>query len=106
MLNQLVLVGRLTSNPEKNEELRKVTLTLAAPRSFKNQDGEYETDFIDIVIFGIVGDNVIEYCRKGDLVGVKGRIQTTIIDDKKITEIIGEKVTFLSTSKQKQEEEK
>ena len=98
MLNQIVLVGRITSDLEINEvENKKVaTITLAVSRSFKNANGEYETDFVPITIWNGIAENVCEYCKKGDIVGVKGRIQTK--EDK--IEIVAEKVTFLSSRKQ------
>lgn len=107
MLNQLVLVGRLTGEVEVKEleDGKRVShLVLAVPRSFKNAEGEYETDFIDCVIWNTIADNVKEYCKKGDLIGIKGRIQTRNINSdndnvSKITEIIAEKVTFLSSKK-------
>lgn len=107
MLNLITLVGRLTSDPQINEvEGKKVCIvTLAVPRSFKNENGETEIDFIDIVLWNGIADSVVEYCEKGDLLGVRGRLQTTQLEDKKITEVIAEKITFLSTAKQKQEEE-
>lgn len=104
MLNQIVLVGRLTKDIIVNKSdngMKVATLRLAIPRSFKNSEGTYDTDFIDCVLFDIVAENTSEYCRKGDIVGVKGRIQSRVIeeDDKKETvmEIIAEKVTFLSS---------
>ena len=101
MLNQIVLVGRLTDNIKEKNKKDFTVITLTVPRSFKNEEGAYENDFIDIKITGVVADNVKEFCKKGDIIGVKGRIQTTIIKkgnkDTKITELIGEKVTFLST---------
>ena len=72
MMNQFCCVGRLVSDPEKQtSENGKsyLNFTLAVPRSYKNADGEYETDFIDAVTFGPVADNATEYCKKGDLVG-------------------------------------
>lgn len=95
MLNNLVLVGRLVSDPEINEtEKGKVTdITLAVPRSYKNEEGEYETDFIPVKLFGQIASTTVEYCRKGDMIGVKGRIQS---NESKI-EIIAEKITFLSS---------
>ncbi|MFA5602431.1 MAG: single-stranded DNA-binding protein [Bacilli bacterium] len=104
MLNQTVIVGRLVRNPElrKTEAGRKVTnITLAVPRSFKNHDGEYETDFIDCVLWKGIAESTTEYCKKGDMLGVKGRIQSRNIEAsdgnrKTITEIVAEKVTFLS----------
>jgi len=102
MLNQLVLVGRLTKEMEvkEMEDGKKVAhITLAVPRSFKNADGEYDTDFIDCTLWNVVAENTAEYCKQGDLIGIKGRIQTEVIDDVKQTSIIAEKVTFLSTRK-------
>ena len=104
MLNQIVLVGRLTRDIEvhKSENGVKVaTLSLAIPRSFKNSEGVYDTDFIDCVAFENIAENTCEYCNKGDTVGVKGRVQSRVLEkeDKKeyLTEIIAEKVTFLSS---------
>ena len=97
MLNQTVLVGRLVSKPEiKGEEKKYATITLAVPRSYKNEEGIYDTDFISATLFGSVATNTVEYCNKGDVVGIKGRLQTT--DDK--LELIAEKVTFLSSKKE------
>ena len=79
MLNQIVIVGRLTSNPEvvKSEDGKERSqITLAVPRSYKNADGEYDTDFVDCVLWNGIATNTAEYCHKGDIVGVKGRIQT------------------------------
>lgn len=94
MLNQIVLVGRLTIDPEIKER-KGCVITLAVPRSFKNIDGEYETDFIPCRLYGNIAENTVEYCKKGDLIGIKGRVQST---DNGI-EIITEKVTFLSSKK-------
>jgi len=104
MLNQIVIVGRLVRDPElrETEAGKKVTnITLAVPRSYKNTNGEYETDFIDCVLWTGIAENTSEYCKKGDLLGVKGRVQTRVYeteDDKKrhVTEVVAEKVTFLS----------
>ena len=107
MLNQIVIVGRLTGNPEvaKLEDGKeKSQITLAIPRTYKNADGEYETDFVDCILWGGVATNTSEYCKKGDIIGVKGRIQTSNYENeygenKKLTQIIAEKVTFLSSNK-------
>lgn len=106
MLNQVIIVGRLVRNPElrKSENGIKYTnVTLAVPRSYKNVNGEYETDFIDCRLWSGVAENTTEYCKKGDLIGVKGRIETRSfeVDEVKkiITEVIAEKVTFLSNKK-------
>lgn len=110
MLNQIVLVGRLVKDPElkETENGKKVSrITLAVPRSYKNQDGEYESDFINCTLWTGIAENTAEYCKKGDLLGVKGRIQTRTYekdDEKKyVSEVIAEKVTFL-TNKSKEAE--
>ena len=103
MLNQVVIVGRLTSDPEINEveNGRKVTyITVAVPRTYKNVDGNYETDFIRCTLQNGIAENCYEYCHKGDVVGVKGRIQTTNDDGKYAMEVIAEKVSFLSSRKE------
>lgn len=103
MLNQIVLVGRLAKEVKVKEleSGKKVAnITLAVPRPFKNVDGEYETDFIDCVLWETIASNTAEYCKKGDIVGIKGRLQTKTEEDKKYTEVIAEKVTFLSTNKE------
>jgi single-strand DNA-binding protein len=107
MLNQIVLVGRLVRDPEihSTEKGKKVTtITLAVPRSFKNINGEYETDFIDCVLWENMAVSTTEYCQKGNILGVKGRIQTRTVENEKkekryLIEVIAEKVTFLSSKK-------
>jgi len=99
MLNQVVMVGRLLEKPEikELENGKKVgNITLIVPRCYKNEDGEYEKDFIDCMLWSGIAENTAEYCNKGDVVGVKGRIETTIIDKVKHSNVIAEKVTFLS----------
>ena len=109
MLNQTVLVGRLVRDPElyETENGNKVTsITLAVPRSYKNIDGEYDTDFIPCVLWRGVAENAAEYCHKGDLLGIKGRIQTRKVEaeerSNEVTEVVAEKVTYLS-SRRKEE---
>ena len=106
MLNQIVIIGRLVKDPEikESENGKKYTnITLAVPRSYKNVDGEYEADFLDCKLWTGIAENTVEYCHKGDLIGVKGRVETRTYekdDEKKyITEIIAEKISFLSTKK-------
>ena len=119
MLNQIILVGRLTRDITVNKSengIKVATISIAVPRSFKNTEGLYDTDFIDCVAFDNIAENTSEYCSKGDIVGVKGRIQTRMIEkeekgedgkkikkEEKVTEIICEKITFLS-SRTKEEE--
>jgi single-strand DNA-binding protein len=97
MLNVLTIVGRLVSDPTNDK------ITLAVPRNYKNSEGEYETDFIDVRIWGGMVQNVTEYCKKGDIVGVKGRLESTTEDDgdghfiRRGMIVVAEKVTFLSS---------
>ena len=107
MLNQVVLVGRLTDDIEviSKENGKKVSsLVLAVQRTYKNSDGIYETDFIRCTLWNAVASSTSEYCHKGDIVGIKGRIQVSNYEDKDgtkkySTEVIAEKVTFLSSKK-------
>ena len=111
MLNQVVLVGRIVKTPElKVTETGKktTTVTLAVPRNYKNMNGEYDTDFLDCTLWTNIAENTTEYCQTGDMVGVKGRIQTRIIQNedgskKKKTEIVAEKVTFLAQAQNKKD---
>ncbi len=112
MLNQVVLVGRIVYDLElkKNDSGKKyLSLMLAIPRSFKNIEGTYDTDFIRCIVWDNVASNTSEYCKKGDIVGLKGRLQSRLVErnDKKenIMEVIGEKVTFLTSSKEKEEKD-
>lgn len=110
MLNQVVLVGRLVNDPivKETENGSKLSnITLAVPRSYKNIEGSYDTDFISCTLWQGVATNTYEYCKKGDIIGVKGRIEVSAYDkdDEKryITNVIAEKVTFLSSKKQEAE---
>ena len=107
MLNQVVLVGRLTDDLQvtKTENGKKVSsLVLAVQRTYKNSDCIYESDFIRCILWNSIASSTSEYCHKGDIVGIKGRIQTSNYEDKDgtrkyTTEVIAEKVTFLSSKK-------
>lgn len=112
MLNQVVIVGRLTKDPEVKEldnDKKVTTMTLAVQRAYKNEEGVYETDFVDCVLWNQIATATSEYCKKGDIVGVKGRIQTSDYEKdgehRKSTEIIAEKVTFLSSKSKDNDKE-
>ena len=82
MLNQVVLVGRIVKTPElrvTETGKKTATVTLAVPRNYKNMNGEYDTDFLDCTLWTNIAENTTEYCQTGDMVGVKGRIQTRVI---------------------------
>ena len=106
MLNQIILVGRLTKDItlEEGENGSKfANISIAIPRSFKNANGEYETDFVDCKATDNIATNTAEYCKKGDIIGIKGRIQSRQEEDKYTMEIIAEKITFLSIHKNNEE---
>lgn len=113
MLNQVILVGRLVRNPELQltESGKKISVvTLAVNRAFKNTNGEYDTDFFDCTLWTNVAENTAEYCRTGDVIGVKGRLQTRIVEKEdgnkfKKTEIVAERVTFLSSAEKLKDED-
>ena len=113
MLNQIVLIGRLTRDPElrytQGSGVAVTTFTLAADRPFKNQQGEKETDFIDIVVWRKQAENCAEYLKKGSMSAVTGRLQIRSYDDKegirrKAAEIVADNVRFLDGGRRKQEE--
>ena len=89
MLNQIILVGRII-------EIGEEEIIIKVPRSFKNEQGEYEEDNIPITIKEYIFTNVKEYCYKGDIVGIKGHIES----ENKVMQIVAEKVTFLSSKKE------
>lgn len=103
MINQTVLVGRLTRDPELRytpNGTATASFTLACDRPFKNQNGEKETDFIRCVVWRKPAENVANFLHKGSLAGVEGRIQTRSYDDNDgkrvyITEVSADRVQFL-----------
>lgn len=103
MMNRVILVGRLTKDPDLKYTPNGVavaTFTLAVNRSFANQQGEREADFINCVIWRKQAENVANYLKKGSLAGVDGRLQTRNYegqDGKRVyvTEVIAESVQFL-----------
>ena len=105
MMNNFFGVGRLVADPEvkESENGKKYSnFTVAVPRSYKNADGEYDTDFLDVVTFGPIADNTAEYCNKGDLIGIKGRIETSSYENedgekKKSTQIVADRISFISS---------
>lgn len=103
MLNRVILIGRLTRDPE----LRYVpsgqpvaSFTLAVDRPFTNQAGERETDFIDIVAWRKLADQVSQHLSKGRLVAVEGRLQIRSYETqdgqkRKVAEVVADAVRFL-----------
>lgn len=89
MLNQAIIVGRINS-------MENGMLVIAIPRTYKNENGEYDTDYIEARLSKSIESNVSTYCEKGDLVGIKGRLES---DANKMF-VIADKVTFLSSRKE------
>lgn len=102
-MNSIVLVGRLTRDPE----LRYVpsgdpvaNFAIAVERPYKNAEGEREVDFIDIVAWRKLAENTAKYTGKGHLVGVRGRLQIRTYQGqdgqkRKVAEIVADMVRFL-----------
>nr|DAK63680.1 MAG TPA: Single strand binding protein [Caudoviricetes sp.] len=105
MLNRVVLVGRLTKDPEFRTTPSGVevsTFTLAVNRTFTNAQGEREADFINVVVFRKQAKNVNDYLSKGSLAGVDGRIQSRNYENKEgqrvfVTEVVADSVQFMDS---------
>ncbi len=102
MLNSVIMMGRLTDNPELRQTPsgRSVcSFTIAVDRTFKSADGERQTDFFDVVAWGSTADFVSKYFTKGQLVAVQGRMETRSYEDRngvrrKAFNIVAENVHF------------
>lgn len=109
-MNKAILIGRLTKDPElkyTGSNIPVATFSLAVNRPFANQNGEKETDFINIVVWRKQAETAKNFISKGSLVAVEGRIQTRnyVAQDgtkKYITEVVADNIQFLETKKQSQ----
>ena len=107
MLNKIILMGRLTRDPEKRKTQSGTSVasfSLAVDRDFKDQSGERETDFIDIVVWRGLADMVCKYFSKGRMMVVEGRLQIRDWTDKdggkrRSAEVIAENVYFADSKK-------
>ena len=103
MINNVVLIGRLTRDVDLRHTPQNQVVgqfTLAVNRNFKNQNGEYDADFINCVIWGKSAENLANWAKKGNLVGITGRIQTRNYegtDGKRVyvTEVVAESFKLL-----------
>ena len=101
------MIGRLTKDIEvrfTQNEKKIGNFTLAVNREYKNTNGEYETDFINCLLFTNV-DTVEKYTKKGDLISVMGRLQNRSYEDKDgkkhyVSEVVADKVEFLQAKKE------
>lgn len=111
MINRVVLVGRLTKDPEFRTTPSGVNIanfTLAVNRTFTNAQGEREADFINVVVFRKQAENVNNYLFKGHLAGVDGRIQSRSYENKEgqrvfVTEVVADNVQFLEPKNSNQQ---
>ena len=103
MINNVVLVGRLTRDPELRytpSNVAVATFSLAVNRNFKNQAGDYEADFISCIMWRQQAENFANWLKKGALVGITGRIQTRSYDNQQgqrvyVTEVVAESFQIL-----------
>ena len=103
MINNVVLVGRLTRDPElryTSSNVAVATFSLAVNRNFKNQAGDYEADFISCIMWRQQAENFANWLKKGALVGITGRIQTRSYDNQQgqrvyVTEVVAESFQIL-----------
>lgn len=106
MINRVVLVGRLTKDPNFMEnQVAVANFTVAVNRTFKNKSGEQEADFFNIVTFRKQAENVNNYLSKGSLVGIDGRLQSRSYENKEgqrvfVTEVVADSVQFLEPKSQ------
>lgn len=102
-INRIVLIGRLTANPELRYTTNNIAITsftLAVDRNFKNEDGNKEADFINIVAWNKKAELIHQYVQKGDLIGVIGRLQVRKYQNERgenrhATEVVLEEIEFL-----------
>ena len=103
MLNRIILIGRLTKDPElryTNSGVAVAAFTLAVDRMRKNQAGEKETDFINIVVWQKQAENCSQYLQKGRMAAVDGRLQIRSYENRegqkvRVAEVVAESVRFL-----------
>lgn len=103
MINRVVLVGRLTKDPDLRytpSGAANARFTLAVSRNFSNANGEKETDFINVTVWRKQAENTANFLKKGSLAGIEGRIQTGSYegqDGKRVytTEVVADSVQFL-----------
>ena len=107
-MNTVQLVGRLTKEVDlkfTSSGTAVGSFTIAVNRSFTNQQGQREADFINCVVWRIQADNLVKYIKKGGLIGIEGEIQTRTYDDKNgtkkyITEVLCNSIEFLESKSQ------
>ncbi|WP_214480777.1 single-stranded DNA-binding protein [Bacillus sp. SM2101] len=107
MINQVILVGRMTKDPDMrytNDGTAVLNFILAVNRNYKNAQGEIDTDFVNCTVWRKAAENTATYCKKGSIVGITGRIQTRRYENQErknvyVTEVIAESVRFMDVKK-------
>jgi single-strand DNA-binding protein len=103
VINQVTLVGRLTKDPEPRvtpDGKSVLNATIALTRRFRNQQGQFEADFVLCTLWNKAADNTAKYCKKGSVIGIVGRLQTRNYENEQgkrvyVTEVVAESVKFL-----------
>lgn len=111
MINNVVLVGRMTKDAELRytpSNVAVATFTLAVNRPRKNENGEREADFINCVMWRQPAENLANWAKKGALIGITGRIQTRNYENQQgqrvyVTEIVAENFQMLESRQQSQQ---
>lgn len=106
-INKVLLIGRLTANPELKYTTSNnavTTFSIAVDRNFKNENGNKETDFINIVAWNKKAELIHQYLKKGDRVGIVGRLQVRKYQNERgenryVTEVVADEVEFLNSKK-------
>lgn len=112
-MNLVAIVGRLTKDPELKylQNGTPVTrFTVAVQRNFKNQNGEYDADFINVTVWRKLAELVAQYTSKGSLVALEGRLQVSSYDNQEgrkvwTTEVVADNVRFLDSKKKEQQDD-
>ena len=112
-MNKVILIGRLTKDPEKKSTTNGISVTrfsIAVNRKWKNEDGTYPADFFSCVAWRATADFVAKYFTKGQRIGVCGSLQTRSYEyegqKRTATEIVVDEVEFVESGASKKEEEK
>lgn len=109
MINQVTLVGRITKDPElryTGDGVAVSNFTLALNRNFKNANGGYDTDYVNCNIWRKPAETVANFCLKGSLIGITGRLHSRHYDNSEgkriyVTEVVAEDIKFISLKNNK-----
>lgn len=94
MFNQVFLVGRIAEDYSKDSSILTVEIK-------KNgTDNMFETESVDVTIKGSISQSLSQYCKKGDIIGIKGTVQSIIEDNVKKNLIVANKITLMNSKKE------